>query len=84
MVPTVALWGAEIGWRGQQDFERKLGRLQYQALSKVTGAVTGASIEKVSKIAAVEDARTVLDSTQEMFMARSMQDPSKLGDIFDR
>lgn len=58
---------------------RELNKLQYQALRKATRAVRGASKEKVNKIAWVEDARTVLDASQQ----RCMGDPTTTQDIFD-
>ena len=39
MIKMVALWGAELGWKRQKDWKRKMERLQYQALKKSTGAV---------------------------------------------
>ena len=39
MMRTVALWGAELAWKGQKDWKREIERLQYQALKKSTGAV---------------------------------------------
>ena len=34
----MALWGAEIGWRGQRDWEEEFEKLQYQALRKYVNA----------------------------------------------
>ena len=55
MIRTVALWGAEIGWRGQRDFEKELQKLQYQALRKATRVVSRVGAKTVNKIAGVED-----------------------------
>ena len=81
MVRVVALWGAELGWRGQKDWKRELERLQYQALRKCTGAVLGANRQKVNVIAAVEDVETILQATQTRYMAKCMADPSTTADI---
>src|SRR5258706_13075130 len=64
MVRTVALWGADIGWKGQRDWKREMERLQYQALKKSTGAVQGGSMEKVNKIAGVEEVDTIMRANQ--------------------
>ena len=82
MVRVVALWGSELGWRGQKQFITQLQKLQYQALRRATGAITGASQDKVNKISCVEDVETTLDATQQRFMARAMSDPSKVKDLF--
>ena len=82
MIRTVALWGSELGWRGQLQFQKAFQRLQYQVLRKATGAVTGASMEKINLIAGVEDVYTTLNATQQRFMARCMQEPSRTRDIF--
>ena len=54
MIRSVAMWGAEIGWRGQKAWKAKMQRLQNQALRKCTGAAYGSSGVKVEKIAGVE------------------------------
>ena len=41
MIRTIALWGSELGWSGQRDWEREFNRLQYQALRKATQAIKG-------------------------------------------
>ena len=68
MIRVVALWGAELGWKGQKARLKKFERLQYQALRKCTGATLGASRERVNYIARVEDVKTILDSTQVRYM----------------
>ena len=50
---SIAMWEVELGWRGQSDWEREFGRLQYQALRKATGAVRGTSAEKVNRMTGV-------------------------------
>ena len=57
-------------------------RFQYQALKKATGAVQGSSIEKVDKITGVEDVDTTMKSAQTRFVARSIADPTGVGDIW--
>ena len=39
MVRSIATWGAELGWRGQQAWKKEFSRLQYQALRRATGTV---------------------------------------------
>ena len=48
MIRSIAMWGAELGWRGQKNWEKEFSRLQYQALRKATGAVLGMAAEKVN------------------------------------
>ena len=59
----VALWGAELGWKGQRAWVREFERVQYQALRKCTGATIGASREKVNLMARVEDDETIHNSS---------------------
>ena len=40
-------------------------------------------MEKVNLIAGVEDVHTTLNATQQRFMARCMQDPTRTRDLFD-
>ena len=83
MIRVMALWGAEIAWRGQKAWRKDFERLQYQALRTCTGAIIGSDMEKVNKLAAVEDVDTILEAGQMRFMARSMGDPSTSRDIWD-
>ena len=76
MIRVVAMWGAELRWRGQKSWRQEMERLQYQALKKATGAVQGSSMEKVDKIAGVEDVDTIMKAAQARFDARSMADPA--------
>ena len=57
----VALWGAELGWRGQRDWEEKFEKLQYQALKKCVNATHMSRRNLVSQIAGVEWPRIALD-----------------------
>ena len=84
MIRTVALWGAELGWKGQKDWKRGMERLQYQALKKSMGAVQGSSMEKVNKIPGVEEVDTIMRASQARFVARSMADPSGVGDMWPK
>ena len=59
-------------------------RLQYQALKKSTGAVQGSSMEKVNRIAGVEEVDTIMRASQVRFIARSMADPSGVGDMWPK
>ena len=56
-------------------------KLQYAALRKATGAITGARMESVSRIAGVESVDTCLNVMQSRFMARAIGDPRGVGDI---
>ena len=56
---------------GSKSWEKEFSRLQHQALRKATGA----------EMAGVEDVPTHLDNCQVRFVARCVEDPSKLGDI---
>lgn len=58
-------------------------RLQYQALRKCTGGILGANIDKISYIARVEDAATALNLAQARLLARSIGDPSGIGNIWN-
>ena len=84
MVRTVAVWGAELGWRGQKEWKREFERLQYQALQKCTGAVLGSNKQKFNKIAAVEDVETILNTGQAKYITRCMADPSTTDDIWEK
>ena len=79
----VALWGAELGWKGQKLWLKEFERLQYQALRKCTRVTLGASREKVNYIARVEDVKTILDSTQVRYLARCATDPATTLDLWD-
>ena len=81
MIRVVALWGSELGWRGQKEWEEEMNKLQYQALRKCTGAVKGARREVVSQIAGVESPRMVMDAAQARLMAKVMRDPTAVGDL---
>ena len=81
MVRSIATWGAKIGWRGQDQWRHEMAKLQYVALRKATGAITGARMESVSRIAGVESVDTCLNAMQFRFMARAIGDPRGLGDI---
>ena len=83
MVRVVALSGAELGWRGQKECRKQFKRLQYQALRKCTGAVLGASKEKVNAIAGIEDVETILDAGQQRYIARCIVDLSTMEDIWE-
>ena len=81
MIRSIARWGGELGWRGQKAWEKEFSRLQYQALRKATGAVQGTASDKVNQMAGMEDVPTHLDNNQVRFVARQVEDPSKLGNI---
>ena len=58
-----------------------MAKLQYTALRKVTGTITGARMESVSRIAGVESVGTCLNAMQSRFMARAIGDPRGIGDM---
>ena len=79
MVRTIALWGAEIGWRGQREWETQFERLQYVVLRKCTGAIIS-----VNHLAGVEDVGTILEARQTRYMARCMCNPTTTMDIWNK
>ena len=81
MISAVTTWGVEIGWRGQKEWEKAIIKLQYQALRKATGTVLGSRASKVDKIIVVESVPTLMVSTQARLIAKSMEDPTKVGDL---
>jgi len=84
MIRAIVLWGSELGWRGQRDWEKDFKQLQYQALKKYVNVIHGSKIELVSQIAGVESPRMVLDAVQARLMGKIMWDTTALGDlIFD-
>ena len=83
MIRVVALWGAELEWKGQKAWLKEFERLQYQALRKCTGATLGASRERVNYIARVEDVKTILDSNQVRYLARYATDATTTSDLWD-
>ena len=58
-----------------------MAKLQYAALRKAIGAITGARMETVSRIAGVESVDTCLNAMQSRFIARAIGDPRGIGDI---
>ena len=83
MIRVVALWGAELGWKGQKAWLKEFERLQYQALKECTGATLGASREKVNYIPRVEDVKTIRDSTKVRYLTRCATDPRTTSDLCD-
>ena len=72
----IALRGGSAG-----DYPTKPKWLQYQAPRKATGTVQGRSAQKVNQMAGVESADIRMDNNQVRFVARFVEDPSKLGDM---
>ena len=81
MLRAVALWGAELGWRGQRNWEEEFEKLQYQALKKCVYMIHGSRRELVSQIAAVESRRMALDAAQARVMGKLMRNPSYIDDL---
>jgi len=48
MIRVIALWGSELGWRGQRDWEKEFEHLHYQAPKKCVNATHGSKKELVS------------------------------------
>ena len=59
----------------------RMFKVLLQALWKATGAITGARMESVSRIAGVESVEPCLNAIQSRFMARAIRDPRGIGDI---
>jgi len=81
MIRAIALWGSELGWRGQRDWEKEFEQLQYQALKKCVNATHGSKAELVSQIAGVESPRMALDAAQPRLMGKIMRDNTAIGDL---
>ena len=78
MIRTIALWGAEGGWRGQEKWRRALRSLKYQSLRKCSGAPQGTVHNAVNMITGVESIETKMDAMQARFVARSMCNASAM------
>ena len=81
MIRAVALWGAELGWRGQRDWEEEFEKLQYQALQKCVNMIHGSKRELISQTAGVEPPRMALDTAQARLMGKLMRDLSYMDDL---
>jgi len=81
MIRAIALWGSELGWRGQRDWGKEFEHLQYQALKKCVNVTHGSKIELVSQIAGVESPRMGLDVAQARLMGKIMRDTTTIGDL---
>ena len=58
-----------------------MAKLQYAALRKATGSITGARMDSISRIAGMQSVDTCLNAMQSRFMARAIGDPRGIGDI---
>jgi hypothetical protein len=63
-VQAVALYGAELWWRGQKDRQRELQLLINQQARQITGAFRTTPVGPLLKEAGLEPAETTLESTQ--------------------
>jgi len=79
MIRAVAMWGVELGWRGQKRWEQEMVDLQCQALSKCVSAVRGVRKELVSEIAGVESPRMALEAR---LLGKLRRDPTALGNMW--
>ena len=82
MIRSIAMWGSEIGWRGQRDWIAEMQKLQNQALRKCTGVAYGSLTEKVERIVGVEPVDTILDGAQTQFFARVVADPTAIRNLW--
>lgn len=82
MIRAVALWGMELAWRGQRDWEEEFEKFQHQALKKCVNVTHGSRRELVSQIAGVESLRMVLDTAQARLAGKMIKDPGALGDLW--
>ena len=82
IIRAVAMWGSELGWRGQKRWEQKMIDLPYQVLTKCVSSVKGAHKELVREIMGVESPRMVLDAAQARLLGKMMQDPITLEDLW--
>ena len=84
MIRTIALWGAEFGWKGQEKWRKALRTLQYQSLRRCTGALQGTAQLAVDQIAGVEPIEAKLDAMQARFAARSLGNPAAMEGLCPR
>ena len=82
MIRAVALWGAELGCRGQKHWEEEMEELQYQCLKKCVNATHASRRELVIQIAWVESPRMALDAAQARVMAKMMGDQKAMEGIW--
>jgi len=82
IIRAVAMWGSELGWRGQKRWEKKMIDLQYKSLTKCINSVKGARKELVREIAGVESSKMALDAAQAGLLGKMMRDPITLGDLW--
>ena len=57
MTHSIAMWGLDIGWRGQKELRAEIQKLQNHALRKCTGSLFR---EKVERIMGVESVDTII------------------------
>ena len=81
MIKAVALWGAELGWKRQRDWEEEFEKLQYHALKKCVNVTQGSKRDLVSQIAGVESPRMALDAAQARVMGKIMRDSLYMDDL---
>ena len=56
--------GCRARVEGAEGMGKRIHRVQYQALRKVTGAIQGTSIDKVNRMVGTEDVRIHMDNKQ--------------------
>ena len=74
-VQAVALYGAELWWRGQKDRARGLQTLVNQQARAITGAFRTTPIGPLIREAALEPASCLLEARQQGYIARLLALP---------
>ena len=75
-VQSVALYGAELWWKGQKDAINKLQKLINKQSRAITGALTTSPIDLLLKEAEMTPAEPLLDHKQRKFTLRALKLPS--------
>jgi hypothetical protein len=74
-VQSVALYGAELWWKGQKDAINKLQKLINKQSRAITGALTTSPIDLLIKEAEMTPAEPLLDHKQRKFTLRALNSP---------
>jgi hypothetical protein len=74
-VQSVALYGAELWWKGQKDAINKLQKLINKQSRAITGALTTSPIDLLLKEAEMTPAEPLLDHKQRKFTLRALKLP---------
>ena len=82
MIRAVALWGVDLGWRGQRDWEEGFQKLQFLALKKCVNVRHESKWKLVNQIAGVKIPRMAQDAAQARVMGKLMRNPSYMNDLW--